>query len=72
MTPEPQHLAVRDEDNRQILEDSVHRNTQELEGLCRGVDHADKEEGDGEPFARLVGVEVAEGDDAHRLTRLDC
>ena len=68
----PQHLAVCDQNNRQILEDGVDGDAEELQGLAAGVDHADQQEGDGEPFSRLVGVEVAELCNAHSLECLDC
>ncbi len=35
---EPQHLAVRDHDDGQVLEDGVHRHRQELERLGPRVD----------------------------------
>ena len=69
---EPQHLAVCDQDDGQVLEDGVDGDAEELQGLAAGVDHADQQQGDGEPFPRLVGVEVAEFRDAHGLERLDC
>lgn len=55
----PQHLAVGDQDDCQVLEDGVDGDAEELEGLGRGVDHGDEQQRDGEPFARLVDVEVA-------------
>lgn len=69
---EPEHLAVCDQNNCQVLEDGVDGDAEELEGLATGVDHANEQEGDGEPFPRLVCVEVAEFGDAHNLERLDC
>jgi hypothetical protein len=69
---EPQHLAVRDQDDGQVFEDGIDGNAEELQGLAAGVDHADQQQGDGEPLARLVGVEVAEFRNAHGLERLDC
>jgi hypothetical protein len=69
---EPQHLAVCDQDDGQVLEDGVDGDAEELQGLAAGVDHADQQEGDGEPFSRLVGVEVAELCNAHGLECLDC
>jgi hypothetical protein len=69
---EPQHLAVCDQDDGQVLEDGVDGDAQELQRLAAGVDHADQQEGDGEPFPRLVGVEVAELCNAHGLECLDC
>ena len=61
---EPQHLAVCDQDDGQVLENGVDGNGQVLQGLGRGVDHADEEERDGEPLLRFVAVEVSVGDDA--------
>jgi hypothetical protein len=69
---EPQHLAVCDQDDGQVLEDGVDGDAEELQGLAAGVDHADQQEGDGEPFSRLVSVEVAELCNAHGLECLDC
>lgn len=40
-TPEPQYLAVSNEDNGQVLEDSVHRDGEVLKRLGAGIDHAD-------------------------------
>jgi len=68
---EPQHLAVCDQDDGQVLEDGVDGNAEELQGLAAGVNHADQQEGDGEPFSRLVGVEVAELCNAHGLECLN-
>ena len=62
---EPQHLAVRDEDDGQVLEDGVDGDAEVLQGFEGGVDHADEEEGDGEPFARFVRIEIAVFDEAH-------
>jgi hypothetical protein len=69
---EPQHLAVCDQDDGQVLEDGVDGNAEELQGLAAGVNHADQQKGDGEPFSRLVGVEVAELCNAHGLECLNC
>lgn len=68
---EPQHLAVRDEDDSQVLENGVDGDAEELERLAAGVDHANEQEGDGEPLARLVGVEITELGHAHDLERLN-
>jgi hypothetical protein len=46
---EPQNLTVGDEDDGQVLEDGVDGDGEVLQGLGRGVDHADEKEGDGEP-----------------------
>jgi hypothetical protein len=46
---EPEHLSICDQDDCQVLEDGVDRDGEELEGPCARVDHADEEEGDGEP-----------------------
>lgn len=48
---EPKDLAVCNQDNGQVLEDRVDGNRQKLEGLCSGVNHADQEERDGEPYS---------------------
>ena len=37
----PEHFAVRDEDDGQVLEDGVDGDREELERFRRGVDHAD-------------------------------
>ena len=46
---EPQHLAVCDQDDGQVLEDGVDGNRKVLERPGTGVDHANEEDGDGEP-----------------------
>jgi hypothetical protein len=46
---EPQNLTVGDQDDGQVLEDGVDGDGEVLQGLGRRVDHADEEEGDGEP-----------------------
>lgn len=46
---EPEDFTVCDQDDGQVLEDRVHWDRKELERFCRGVDHANKEKGDGEP-----------------------
>ena len=68
---EPEHLAVGDEDDCHVLEDGVNGNAKVLKRLAAGVDHANEQQGDGEPLARLVGVEVAEFGKAHDLEDLD-
>lgn len=40
----PQHLAVGDQDDCQVLEDCVDGDAEELEGLGRGVDHGDEQQ----------------------------
>ena len=67
----PEHLAVCDEDDCHVLENSVDGNAEVLERLAARVDHANEEQGNGEPLARLVGVEVAELGEAHDLENLD-
>lgn len=47
---EPEHLAICDQNDCQVLEDGVDGDREELEGPRAGVDHADEEEGDGEPW----------------------
>lgn len=61
----PQHLAVCDEDNGQVLEDGVYGNAEELQRFDRSVDHANEEKRDGKPLAGLIGVEVAVCDEPH-------
>lgn len=69
---EPEHLAISDQDDCQVLEDGVDGDAEELERFAAGVDHADEEERDGEPFSGFVGVEVAEAGEAKELEGLDC
>lgn len=52
---EPKDLAVCDQDDCQVLEDGVDRDGQELESLGTSVDHANEEEGDGEPCGKVSG-----------------
>ena len=68
---EPEDLAVCDEDDGQVLEDGVYRDGEELESFGRGVDHANEEQRDGKPFAGLVDVEVAEGDEGGLFAALN-
>lgn len=49
-TAEPEDLTVGNEDDSQVLEDGIDGNREELKSLCAGVDHANKEERDGEPY----------------------
>jgi hypothetical protein len=46
---EPEHLAVGDQDDGQVLKDGVDGDGQEFQRPGAGVDHADEEERDGEP-----------------------
>lgn len=46
---EPEDLTIGDQNDGQILEDSVDGDGEELEGLGAGVDHADQQKGNGEP-----------------------
>jgi hypothetical protein len=46
---EPQYLTVGDQDDGQVLENGVDGDGEVLQGLGRGVDHADEEKRDGEP-----------------------
>ena len=48
----PEDLTVRDEDDGQVLEDGIHGDRKELEGLGAGVDHADQQKSNGEPYIR--------------------
>lgn len=68
---EPQDLAVRDQDDGQVLEDGIDGNGEELQRLAACVDHANEAQRDGEPLARLVAVEGAEGYEPCRLGRGD-
>jgi hypothetical protein len=45
----PEHLSVSNEDDCQVFEDGVDGDGEELEGPGARVNHADEEEGDGEP-----------------------
>jgi hypothetical protein len=49
---EPEDLTIGDQDNGQVLEDGIDGDGEELEGLGAGVDHADQQESDGEPYQR--------------------
>lgn len=60
MTTEPNHLSVRDEDDREVLEDGVNGDREELEGFRAGVDDRDEEEGYGEPGFSVVVVEISD------------
>jgi len=51
---EPEDLAVCNDDDGQVLEDGVDGDGEELEGLGAGVDHADEEQRDGEPWVADV------------------
>lgn len=53
---EPKHLSVCDQDDGQVLEDGVDGDGEELDGPGARVDHADQEEGDGEPCACQMGL----------------
>ena len=46
---EPEHLTVCDQDDGQVLEDSIDGDREELERPSTCVDHADEEESNGEP-----------------------
>lgn len=46
---EPEDLSICDQDNSKVLEDSVDWDRKILQRPRAGVDHADEEEGDGEP-----------------------
>jgi hypothetical protein len=41
---EPEHLAICDQDNGQVLEDGVYGNAEELKRLAAGVDHSNEKE----------------------------
>ena len=49
-TTKPEDFAVRDENNGQVLEYGVNGDGKVFERPGRGIDHADEEEGDGEPY----------------------
>jgi len=52
---EPEDLTISNDDNGQVLEDGVHGNGKELEGLGAGIDHAHEKQRNGEPCrANLV------------------
>lgn len=55
----PEYFSVCDQDDCEVLEDSVDRYAKELERFRGGVDHADEEDGDWEPFSGFVRAEVA-------------
>ena len=46
---EPKNLSVCDQDDGQVLENGVDGNRKVLERPGTGVDHADEQDGDGEP-----------------------
>jgi hypothetical protein len=47
---EPEDLTIGDEDDGQVLEDGVDGDGEELESLGAGVDHADQQKGNREPY----------------------
>lgn len=51
---EPEHLTIRDDDDGQVLEDSVDGDRKVLESLSRRVDHTDENERDREPCDTFV------------------
>lgn len=67
----PDDLSIRDEDDRQVLEDSVHWDAEELQALGAGVDDEHEHEADREPHLRVLHVKVPEGDDAHAFDTVD-
>jgi hypothetical protein len=48
-TAKPEDLSVSDENNGQVLEDSVHRNGQKLQSFRAGENHSDEKKSNGEP-----------------------
>lgn len=68
----PENLAICDENDGQVLEDGVDRDGQELEGLGRGVDHADQKERDGEPCGDLSVIEIGRFSKRHTFLGLIC
>lgn len=48
----PEDLTVGDQNDGQVLEDGIDGDGQELEGLGAGVDHADQQKGNREPYQR--------------------
>lgn len=49
---EPEDLTIRNQNDGQVLEDGVDGDGEELEGLGAGVDHADQQKRNGEPYPR--------------------
>lgn len=49
----PEDLAICNQNDGQVLEDGVYWNGEELEGFGAGVDHANEEERDGEPYCQV-------------------
>ncbi len=49
---EPEDLTIGDQNDGQVLEDGVDGDGEELEGLGAGVDHADQQKRNGEPYPR--------------------
>jgi hypothetical protein len=47
---EPEDFAIGDQNDCQVLENGVDGDGKEFEGLRAGVNHADEEEGDREPY----------------------
>lgn len=53
---EPEDLAIRNEDDGQVLEDCVGWDGDVLQGLGGGEDHEDEETGDRGPYTRDVSI----------------
>ena len=47
---EPEDLAVRNQDDGQVLEDGIDGDGEVLQRLGAGVDHADEQQRNGEPW----------------------
>lgn len=45
----PEHLAVGDQDDRQVLENGIDRDGEKLKRLCAGVNHHNEGQGYGKP-----------------------
>lgn len=71
VSAKPDDLTICNENNCQILEDGIDGNAEILQRLGRGIDHADKEEGDWKPLLGLFCVEVAELSISNKLQCLD-
>jgi hypothetical protein len=67
----PQDLTVGDDNDGQVLEDGVDWDGEILQGLGSGVDHANEQERDWEPFLGLVGLVVTIRDLAGSLAGFD-
>lgn len=67
LSTEPQDLTVSDQDDGQVLEDSVDRDRQALQSSGASVDHGNKHKNDRHPLLGLILVEWTVGDDVQGL-----